>query len=272
VRETYFKPQALSELVRGKIGQVRERGETIDYLAFVPDGEPTLDINLGREIELIKSTGIRIAVITNASLIWRDDVRQDLLKADWVCLKFDAVSAAVWRKINRPDRHLAMDNILEGLRDFARSFPGELATETMLVRGLNDSAVEIGRIASFLGELKPAVSYLAVPTRPPAEPLEPVSAQAINCAYQIMSRRLRRVEYLIGYEGDAFASTGDIRHDLLSITAVHPMREDAVAKMLDRLGGNRDAVREMVSEGSLLELHYRGKKFYARKLPDHIPA
>ena len=72
---------------------MRQRGESIDYLTFVSDGEPTLDINLGHAIQLLKPLGIKIAGITNASLIWREDVREELLKADWVSLKMDSVTA-----------------------------------------------------------------------------------------------------------------------------------------------------------------------------------
>lgn len=64
----------------------------------MPDCEPTLDINMGKEIDELKQLGIKIAVITNSSLIWREDVRNDLCKADWVSLKVDTVSEKIWRK------------------------------------------------------------------------------------------------------------------------------------------------------------------------------
>ena len=80
-REPFYKPEEIAQSVKEKVKQVREKDEPIDYLTFVPDGEPTLDANLGKEIELLKCLGIKIAVITNASLIWREDVRQDLQKA-----------------------------------------------------------------------------------------------------------------------------------------------------------------------------------------------
>ncbi|ASI98135.1 hypothetical protein A3L02_00405 [Thermococcus celer Vu 13 = JCM 8558] len=51
------------------------------YITFVPDGEPTLDINLSREVELLRSLGIPLAILTNSSLIWREDVRELLRKA-----------------------------------------------------------------------------------------------------------------------------------------------------------------------------------------------
>ena len=85
-RQNFFKPSEIQKEIKKKIEKVHEVGENIDYLTFVPDGEPTLDINLSREIDLLKPLGIKIAVITNASLIWREDVRNELIKADWVSL------------------------------------------------------------------------------------------------------------------------------------------------------------------------------------------
>ncbi len=77
-------------------------------MTFVADGEPTLDINLGKEIDLLKPLGIKIAVITNASLVGRKDVQDNLCKADWVSLKIDAVNKDIWRKINRPHKFLEL--------------------------------------------------------------------------------------------------------------------------------------------------------------------
>ncbi|MBA7681298.1 hypothetical protein ES703_89636 [subsurface metagenome] len=122
--------------------QVREIGEPIDYLTFVPDGEPTLDVNLGKEIELLKSLDMKIAVITNASLIWHADVRRDLQKADWVSLKVDTVSKQIWRRINQPQKSLQLEVILDGMLKFADGFKGELTTESMLVQGINDNGGE----------------------------------------------------------------------------------------------------------------------------------
>lgn len=265
-REAFYEPLELALSVRERVRQLREKGELIDYLAFVPDGEPTLDINLGKEIELLRALGIKIAVITNASLIWHEDVRQDLQKADWVCLKVDAVTPDIWHGINRPNEKIKIDNILEGMLGFAKSFQGELTSETMLIRGINDSDLEVGKIAAFLAELKPTKAYLAIPTRPPAEKIEPATEQTLNTAYQTFSIRLGMVEYLIGYEGNVFSSTGNAVDDLLSITAVHPMREEAVMGLLDRLNTGWEIVQELINNGSLVELEYQGKKFYARKI------
>lgn len=142
-RTNFYEPEEIARAVQEKVNQARKKGEPIDYLTFVPDGEPTLDVNLGREIELLRPLGIKIAVITNASLIWREDVRQDLQEAAWVSLKVDAVSKDTWRRINRPHKLLRLENIFDGMLEFTNTFDGDLATETMLVQGVNDSGREL---------------------------------------------------------------------------------------------------------------------------------
>lgn len=264
-RGVFYEPLELVQLVREKVKQVKGKDESIDYLAFVPDGEPTLDTNLGKEIDLLQTLGIKIAVITNASLVWQEEVQHDLEKADWVCLKVDTVTPDIWDRINRPDEQLELDIILDGIVRFARIFQRELVSETMLIKGLNDNVVEVSKIASFLATLAPSKAYLSVPTKPPAERVKPASDQQLTIAYDVFNSKLKKVEFLTNYEGNEFSSSGNIEDDLLSITAVHPMREEAVLELLNGLGTSWDVVRNLINNGDMVELEYDGKKFYARK-------
>jgi wyosine [tRNA(Phe)-imidazoG37] synthetase (radical SAM superfamily) len=266
-RRAFYDPGSIAAAAEERVNRCREKGERIDYLTLVPDGEPTLDINLGREINLMKTLSIEVAVISNASLLWREDVRQDLQEADYVSLKVDAVSEETWRLVNRPQKNLKLEDILNGMLKFANAFKGKLTTETMLLTGFNDTSEEINKVAHFLKGLRLAKAYLAVPIRPPAEKAVTVpNEEALNMAYQILKESLSDVEYLIGYEGNAFASTGNAKDDLLSITAVHPMREDAVAELLNKAGAKWQAVRELIDDGSLVRLEYQGNRFYIRRL------
>ena len=269
-RQALYKPEQILMQVKKKIDEATLRGERIDYITFVPDGEPTLDANLGREISLLKNIGIPIAVITNASLLWREEVKEDLLVADFVSLKVDAVSIDLWRRINRPHKDLKLDTILDGVKQFAKSFEGILVSETMLIDSVNYGD-ELERVANFLrGLVKLDKAYIAIPTRPPTEKwVKPAKEEVINEAFQVFSKKLggNRVEYLIGYEGNAFTSTGNVKEDLLSITAVHPMREEAVTEFLKKAGADWRVVEELLQQGRLVEIEYEGKKYYMRKLP-----
>jgi wyosine [tRNA(Phe)-imidazoG37] synthetase (radical SAM superfamily) len=90
--------------------------------------------------------------------------------------------------------------------------------------------------------------------------------EVIIRAHQIFQERVDQVEYLIGYEGNAFAFTGDVEEDLLSITAVHPMREEAVSKFLTQAGSDWPVVQRLIDTGQLVETNYEGRNFYMRKL------
>ncbi|MBN2344924.1 MAG: radical SAM protein, partial [Candidatus Aminicenantes bacterium] len=202
----------------------------------------------------------------NSSLIWRDDVRRELLQADWVSLKMDSVAESLWRRVNRPHGSLRLDAILEGALAFAADFPGTLVTETMLLDEEQTADEPLARLAEFLGRLKPAIAYLAVPTRPTAEPgVHGASIDLLNRAFHVIGAKVKKVEFLIGYEGDAFASTGDVKEDLLAITAVHPMRREAVEKMLAAAGASRTLVEAMLERGDLVLSEYQGHEFFLRR-------
>jgi len=269
-RQAFYEPEDISKDVRGKVDGAALRNERIDYLTFVPDGEPTLDINICKEISSLKRIGIPIAVITNASLLWRKDVKEDLLEADFVSLKVDAVSETLWRRINRPHKGLRLNMVLEGIREFVEEFKGTVVSETMLIDGINYGD-EFERIAEFLRDLKKLnKAYIAIPTRPPTEKwVKPAKEKVINVAFQVFSEKLgaNRVEYLIGYEGNAFAFTGNVEEDLLSIMAVHPMRKEAVEEFLKKACANWRVIEKLLEENKLIELEYERNKYYMRKLP-----
>ena len=267
-RRAFYEPEEVRRAACAKVEQARAAGETIDHVTLVPDGEPTLDVNLGRIVALLRPLGRPIAVISNASLIGHADVRAALQGAAWVSLKVDAVEEEAWRRINRPHGRLRLATILEGTLKFASFFQGRLVTETMLIAGLNDGEDQLEAVARFLARLRPAAAYLSIPTRPPAETwVRAPTDEVLNRAYQRLAVAVERVELLVGYEGNAFAATGKVEEDLLSITAVHPMRREAVEQVLARAGRDWSAVRQLIDQGKLVETRYAGQRFYMRKLP-----
>lgn len=266
-RCAFYKPEDIVNDVKKKINKVKETGETIDYLTFVPDGEPSLDINLGNEIDLLKHLEIKIAVITNSSLIWIPEVQKDLIKADLVSLKVDSTRESIWHSINRPNEKLELTSILEGVINFARTYNGKLITETMLIKNVNDSEDGVEETRDFISKLKPSIAYLSIPIRPPSEEwVRPPDETIINNAYQIFSKKIEHVEYLIGYEGNAFAFTGNVEEDLLSIMAVHPMRKEAIDSFLMKANSNWSVIEKLLHQNQLAKLSYQENDFYMRKL------
>jgi wyosine [tRNA(Phe)-imidazoG37] synthetase (radical SAM superfamily) len=265
-RQPFYAPERIVAAVQRMLPAVNNAQETVDYLTFVPDGEPTLDASLGQVIDLLRPIGIPIAVITNSSLLWQQDVKDALMKADWVSLKVDTVETDVWRNIDHPHRQLDLSSILNGALSFAKAFPGTLVTETMLVEHVNDSDLNMEKTADFIKSLQPATAYLSIPIRPPADQwVRAPNEHVLNRAYQIFAKQIKHVEYLTGYEGNTFACTGDVKNDILSITAVHPMRRDALEAFLKKADENWEIIEQMVKMKQLIEAVYQDKTFYLRR-------
>ena len=268
-RRKFYDPD---EIVSQVIKAVEESNEKIDYITFVPDGEPTLDINLGKTAEKIKEVvSIPLAVLTNASLIFRDDVASDIQVFDLVSLKIDAVDVKTWRLINRPHPDLKLSRILDGIKDFTKSFNGIIITETMLVSGVNDTISKCKKIAEFIRDLgRVNKAYIAVPIRPPSEPwVKPPAEDRIISCYSLTWECLGegKVELMVGYEKSNFKLIGDPVKALLATTSVHPMRMDYARKYLSEKGLNPDEViADLVSKGEIVIAEYRGHKFIIRKI------
>jgi len=264
-RTSFYNPTEIISELREKLKVLKANGEKIDYITFVPDGEPTLDKNLGELIRKTKEFEIPVAVITNSSLLSMEEVRNHLFEADWVSVKVDSVIEESWRKIDHPHRDLSLERILEGILMFAQMYEGILVSETMVVKELNDDQENAEATSSYLQKLQPAYCYISIPTRPPAESwVQPPDEDAINTIYQIFSSAGLRTELLIGYEGNEFAHSGNVADDILSITAVHPMREDAVLEYLQNVGESYSVIENLLRNNQLKVSEYNGRKFYNR--------
>ncbi len=266
-RQAFYDPEELFREVKERVELLERNGELIDYLTIVPDGEPTLDINLGELIRKLQGLKRKTAVITNGSLIDHPEVIRELLEADLVSLKVDAVNEEVWRKVNRPLRELHLEKIRNGMLAFSQVFKGRLISETMLIQDVNDTREEHQAIAGFLSQLKPSVAYIAVPTRPPAcRWVEKPDEEKLHLAYQVFTKDLSQVEYLNEFEGSDFSFGGNVARDILDICAVHPMRQDALQALLRNAGVDWKTVEDLITSKQLVEIAYDGRKFYMRKL------
>jgi wyosine [tRNA(Phe)-imidazoG37] synthetase (radical SAM superfamily) len=153
--------------VRDRLARCDGDTRTPDYLTFVHGGEPTLDSHLGVEIDRLAGirlagTRVPVAVMTNASLLWRPDVRSELLSADRVVVKVDTVDPTIWRRLNRPGRQLRLRRVLSGLEAFGAEYRGRLDTVTTLVPGLNDADAHLQALRVFLEGLGPTRMYRLV--------------------------------------------------------------------------------------------------------------
>ncbi|NQT48572.1 MAG: radical SAM protein [Chloroflexi bacterium] len=155
------------------------RGIAADYATFSGMGEPTLASNLGQAIQLARSIlRLPVAILTNSSLMPREDVRHELAQADVVVAKVDAPTEELFRQINRPYVGYALDDILQAIKLFRMDYRGKLALQMMFIEVNRGYAADMARVAK---ELSPDEVQINTPLRPcPVKPLTPEEIDAIR--------------------------------------------------------------------------------------------
>jgi wyosine [tRNA(Phe)-imidazoG37] synthetase (radical SAM superfamily) len=167
-----------TEAVLEELERFLPTSTNLDVITFSGSGEPTLHSGLGRIIRAVKRmTSIPVAVITNSTLMTREDVRNDLMEADIVLPSLDAATESVFQHINRPHPRLHLPAIIEGLVEFRKTFKGHLWLEILFVKGVNDSPQELNALSDAVRRIRPDRIQLNTVVRPPAlhsaEPLQP---------------------------------------------------------------------------------------------------
>ncbi|UCB43707.1 MAG: radical SAM protein [Dehalococcoidales bacterium] len=154
----------------------------VDYATFSGMGEPTLASNLGEAIELVRSNlKVPVAVLTNSSLMVRQDVRNELARADVVVAKLDAPDETLFHQINRPRIRCRLSEILEAIRLFRDIYRRKLAIAMMFIDANKDRAAEMARL---IRELCPDEVQLNTPLRPcTVKPLPPEEIAEIHSQF-----------------------------------------------------------------------------------------
>lgn len=264
-RKVFYEPSVIFDEVQKHLDKLTQSDKP-DYLTFVANGEPTLDINLGRSIEKLKMFNIPIAVITNASLLNDEQVREDLQLADWVSVKIDSGNESIWKKINRPLAKVDFKEYVKGLITFSKEFKGLLVSETMLVEGVNDNAKDVLQTATLVSSVNPYIAYISVPTRPPALNLVvPPNELIVNEAYQIFSDKGINTELILGFEGTHTGFTGNALEDIINICSVHPIREDTIQELLKKNQADQTIIETLLYNNYVQKIEYKSNIFYIRK-------
>jgi wyosine [tRNA(Phe)-imidazoG37] synthetase (radical SAM superfamily) len=149
---------------------LKEGTASFDHLSLTGSGEPTLHSQIRSVLEGIKAiTSLPVAVLTNGSLLYEEEVRQDLLRADIVLPSLDAISSKVFMKINRPRPGFSIKKVIEGLVEFRKAFKGQIWLEILFCKSVNDGKKELLRMKKVLDRIRPDRIHINTVIRPPSE-------------------------------------------------------------------------------------------------------
>jgi len=163
-RKEFYPLEELLQELRMKLSSMNVLP---DVITLSGAGEPTLYSRMGEFIEKAREfSGLPVAVITNSSLINREDVAEELKKADIILPSLDTVVERSFRRLNRPHRDCRLEDIVEGLRKFLNNYDGMVLFEVLLVEGYNTSDEDLSALKEVLETFKVDKIQLNTVARP----------------------------------------------------------------------------------------------------------
>ena len=239
-----------------------------DTITLTGSGEPTLHSEIGQVIAFIKSiTDIKIAILTNGSLFWREELRRGVLGADIILPTLSTVSEETFRAIHRPHSELNLKMIIEGLKCIRREYQGRMFLEVVLLAGFNDNNKEIGELKRVIEQISPDKIQLNTVVRPPAD----------SKAISLDRERLEEIKESFGERAEIIAEvplrskTGQHDSSIATILAMakrRPIRAVDIANVMnlsmEEISG---LVKGLLMKGVPCEQEHFGETYYSKRTP-----
>ncbi len=234
-----------------------------DYITLSGSGEPTLYSHIGKLIDHVRSmTDIPVAVLTNGSLFWMEDVRDELACANLVIPSLDTGDAFMFNYVNRPHAEISFEQMVYGLITFRQQYHGEYWLETVLMAGYTAIQSEVSKLADNVNRIRPDKVQLNTVTRPPVE----------EYAVAVEDNRLHELAKLFDPPAEVIADFRGVH----SLTEFNPGREDVIHMLQRRpcrlcdiaaglgmhLNEATKFIGELITQGVLKQYRTSGESYY----------
>ncbi len=259
-RKSFFD---VEEVKREFLETVEKVGK-IDFVTFSGSGEPTLNKDLGELIRFVKSfKKYKVAILTNSSLFFRKDVREELAECDVVVPSLDAVLEESFKKINMPHKNLSIDAIVDGLIEFSSSFSGEIWLEVLFVKDINDSKDDLDALCNAINQINPTRVQIGTVDRPPAyTSAKKLSPKEMMDIYTYMSAKVGKIDIIGSFnkENDAFYE--DIERSIVKMINIRPCSKEELKETFNADDEKIDGIlNKLFEESKAFVQDFEGKKF-----------
>ncbi len=258
-RKAYLSiDQILDELER-KLATI----SPFDYITLAGSGEPTLHLHIGTLIQKIKKmTHVPVAVLTNGSLLWMEEVRESLMEADVVIPSLDAGNEKLFLQVNRPHSEITFEKMLAGLIEFTKHFPKAVWLEVFLLAKITGIPDEVENIARLAKQICPAQVHLNTIARPPAESFAlPVHKDVLN---GFANYFVPQAKVIADFQNSTIISSLDLKEE--DILALLSRRPCTIKDIAEGLGANALEVMKIIDslklQKKINEVFVNEKWFY----------
>jgi wyosine [tRNA(Phe)-imidazoG37] synthetase (radical SAM superfamily) len=261
----------LIEEVLAELEEKLALGDAPDYISLAGSGEPTLNSGIGSLIEKIKNlTNTPVAVLTNGSLLWMDEVRDALMAADLVIPSLDVGDEDLFRFVNRPHRELFFEGVVEGIAGFTARFPREVWLEVFLLAGVTGIRREAEKIAEQVRRIRPARVQLNTVHRPPVQDFAlPLSSGQMEALRTLFPGKVEIISSPAETASSPPGARAPEQEEILALLSRRPCTFEDVAA---GLGLNRlDVLKrldQLLAAAQVKTVITEGRTFYAPVEPE----
>jgi wyosine [tRNA(Phe)-imidazoG37] synthetase (radical SAM superfamily) len=258
------KAYVATEDIMAELAPMWAAADQPDVISLAGSGEPTLNSAIGDVIRSIKQqTDIPVAILTNGSLLWMEEVQEALLAADLVLPSLDAGDDGLFQKINRPHPALSFEQMVDGLAAFTRRFTGKVWLEVLLLAGMTGTAREVEKIAAHVNRIHPERVQLNTVCRPPAETFATsLSADQLHALADLFAVPVDIIHYDETENTTSSAENIQVA-DILAMIDRRPCTADDVARGLGiHVNAALKHLGALVTAGQLATKVNDGRNFY----------
>lgn len=126
----------VEDALEAALRRCAESGTPIDSITFSGDGEPTLNPDFPQIVDITLALRDKyfpkavVSVLSNATMVGREEVFEALRKVDNPILKLDAPTDELVGRINIPQGSYHVEDVVEGLM----RFEGDFVLQTMFLK------------------------------------------------------------------------------------------------------------------------------------------
>jgi len=259
-RRDFCSVREVLDECEARLSAMREKP---DCITLSGSGEPTLYGRMGELIDEAKrSTHLPVAVITNSSLLWMPEVREEISRADIVLPSLDAAVEDSFKRINRPHDALSLRTIIAGLAAFLAEYRGRALLEVLLIKDYNTGRDNLEALRDIMVGLRIDKVQLNTAVRPGTErhiaPIDDASLEALRAFFGprcevIASAQSTRMRH----------ETGVLEDTIVSLLERRPCTIDDMSRSLGVAAPLvAAAVQSLISAGAVIEHWHGGSAFF----------
>lgn len=266
-RRDFIDPEQVAQ----EVEQALHGSVLPDCITLSGSGEPTLHSRLDEVAARLRGvTQLPLVLLTNGGLLWDDKVAEAAGRFDVVAPTLTSLEAPIFAKVNRPHPQIDHARMWQGLRDFCRSFSGQIRLEVMLVRGANDAPAALRALAAAVASLGTVQVDLNTVVRPPAYPeAGPLTVEELEAARELFMREGCRAAVVADPPRRSTEGTAPValtRSRVLETVSRRPCTLDDLATALGLASSVVQAAVEAALAADELEAEERnGRRYFRQK-------